>query len=520
MLLLLGAFAASAGDHAAHQAEFGAVPRAYAPPVRGFLPPPTTGPGMTVYGYLAYWDDDLATVPWDDLTHLALFSVAANSDGTLGGTANWDAAGDALAMAAPYDVHVHLCITQFDSSSIASIVSSPTRRASLIEALVDEVAATGAHGVNVDFEGLPVANKQDMVDFTRELDDAVDEVVLATPAVDWSGAWDYSELSKYADLFIMGYGYHWSGSSEAGPGDPLYSGAGTEWSDVHSLSWSIDDYLTWDAVPERVILGLPLYGHWYATAGSSFPTDALSDGETRFYDDAWVDAATYGREYDAGTVSPYFYDGDGQTWYGDTETVRERVIYARDAGIGGVGFWALNYVDDPAFWDMVGEEANPVVTEDPPEETCGTEDPPSDGEGGGLTADAGLPFLAYVGDTVVLTGTGSTVPSGAEPTYAWTQVAGPTVSLDDAAAAEPRFLVEEAGNLVFELTVSDDGDTWSAPAKSYVVVIDPAAGERYGGGGCATAPGAGSGWAALALLGIGGVRRGRSARGRAARRTS
>jgi hypothetical protein len=506
--VLLLTLAALASDHAAHQARFGSEPHVYRPPPRGALPAPTPGPAMTVYGYLAYWDDDLSTVPWDDLTHLALFSVGANSDGSLGPTGNWAAAGDALALGAPYGVKIHLCITQFEPSYIASIISSPSNRAALIDALADQVAATGAHGVNVDFEGLPVANKQDMVDFTRELDAAVDEVVLATPAVDWSGAWDYSELSKYADLFIMGYGYHWSGSSEAGPGDPLYSGAGTEWASQHSLSWTVDDYLYWGSVPERTILGLPLYGHWYGTSGESYPATALTDGETVFYDDAWVDVNAHGRLYDAGSVSPYFFDGAGQTWYGDTDTVRERVIFARDSGIGGVGFWALNYVTDVAFWDMVGTEAGLDPVSDPTTPTC-TEpgDPPAEGDPA-LRADAGQPFLAYVGDTVILSGLGSTTPSGPPVAYEWTQVMGPTVGLD-ADAAEPSFVVEQPGNLTFELRVSD-GTDWSAPARSYVVIIDPAAGERWEqGGGCTSFPGAVP-WLAIAGVSLLTRRRGRA----------
>jgi hypothetical protein len=36
---------------------------------------------------------------------------------------------------------------------------------------------------------------------------------------------------------------------------------------------------------------------------------------------------------------------------------------------------------------------------------------------------------------------------------------------------------------VFELVVGD-GETWSEPTRSYVVVLDPGAGERYLGCGC------------------------------------
>ncbi len=502
LLTLTALAAAPPGEHARQALELGAGAVRHGPPARGPLPPPTPNPAMKVYGYLAYWDDDLQSVPWDELTHIALFSAGANSDGSLYDTQNWDQAAAALAIAEPYGVRVHLCVTNFDPTSMGTLLASPTKRGALLDELVGWVAATGAHGVNIDFEGLPYSAKDDMVAFTQELDAAIEDVVLATPAVDWSGAWDYSELSKNADLFIMGYDYHWGGSAEAGPIDPLYSGPGTPWSYEHSISWSVEDYLYYDADPARTILGLALYGRWWDTAGASFPADALSDGSTVLYEDAWAEAATYGRLYDASSATPYYFDGSGQTWYGDTDSVRERIQYASGEGLGGIGFWALHYVDEPAFWGMVAEEAG-IGDVDPGTDDTGapgTDDPVDPGgEDPTFVADAGAPFLAYVGDTVVLSGAASTGP--APLAYAWTQVEGPAVDLEKPTTAEPRFVVAQPGNLVFELTVGD-GSAWSAPARSHVVVIDPAATTKPApAGGCDHTGGAGAGalLAALAL---------------------
>lgn len=235
MLLSFALFAAihppaaaqDVGVHQRHMTEFG-----HDAPARGVhrgqLPPVTPGPDLTVYGYQAYWDDDLNAVPWDDISHIALFAAEASSSGTLSGTSRWDDAAAAVAMAEPYGVKVHLCVTNFSPSELDTLLSSATARNNLISELQGWVASTGAHGVNIDFEGLPVSVKAEMVTFTRDLAAAVPEVVLAGPAVDWSGAWDYSDLTQHADIFIMGYGYHWSGGSP-GPVDPLYSGSGTVW---------------------------------------------------------------------------------------------------------------------------------------------------------------------------------------------------------------------------------------------------------------------------------------------------
>jgi hypothetical protein len=129
-------------------------------------------------------------------------------------------------------------------------------------------------------------------------------------------------------------------------------------------------------------------------------------------------------------------------------------------------------------------------------------------------ADAGAPFLAYVGDTVVLSGAASTGP--APLTYAWTQTKGPSVALSDATAVAPRFEVVEPGNLAFELVVSSNGAE-SEPATSHVVVVDKGAGSRFGKG-CATVPM--GGWPAVCAAFVLGSRRVRGARPRPARADS
>ena len=384
-------------------------------------------------------------------------------------------------------VRVHLCVTNFDDDSIGAFLASPSARARLIASLADWEQQTGADGVNIDFEGLPAGSKQNMVTFVAELDAAVGDVVLATPAVDWSGAWDYSELSEHADLFIMGYGYHWSGSDSAGPVDPLFGES--PWGEK-SLAWTIDDYLANGARPDRVILGLPLYGYSWGASNDTVPADATSDGDAVMWDEANAIAAAAGRRYDAASHTPWYWSGGRKGWYGDTDSLRERIHYAVEADIGGVGFWALNYDDgDTGLWRMVDEETRlPALP---------TEHDPS-----GFYADAGRPFLAYPGDRVLLSAANSTGPDGATLEFLWTQSAGPRVSLSSDTRTDPSFIVEQPGVHVFDLRVGD-GITFSSPAKSYVIVIDEDAGQSHTDGGCDTSGGA----AGLGMLGLLAVRR-------------
>ena len=44
---------------------------------------PADRPSVTVYGYWPYWSDPLADMPWDQLTHVAIFDVGTDASGNL-----------------------------------------------------------------------------------------------------------------------------------------------------------------------------------------------------------------------------------------------------------------------------------------------------------------------------------------------------------------------------------------------------------------------------------------------------
>jgi GH18 family chitinase len=334
-------------------------------------PPPLRSPGdrpdVTVYGYWPYWGDPLDTVQWDQMTHVALFDVSLESDGTLGNTSRWtNNAAEAMQLAAPWGVKIHLTVTCFSDSIMASVLPDPAKRATAIAQLRTLVDQFGAHGVNIDFEGMDAFLKDDLVAFTQELAAEVDEVYLATPAVDWLGAYDYDELAFASDgLFIMGYGYHWSGGNP-GPVAPLDGGG--VWG-PRSLSWSVDDYRTWGTPDDKIVLGLPLYGRDWPSTDNSIPGTATASGSAAVYSTSKVTGPGFGALWDAQTSTSYaFPSSTRQLWYDDADSVEIKTQYAIDEGLQGFGFWALTYDDaDPDLWQRIDaqthfEDDGPVPT--------------------------------------------------------------------------------------------------------------------------------------------------------------
>ncbi len=396
---------AGPGVHAEH-----AVTRPHAGP-SGLSAGPVDATPATykhwVYGYYAYWAGTLGEIRWDRVSHVALFDVEMTATGELADVyLVTDIIEEALALAEPYGVKIHVAVICFDDVAMAAALGDPIRRGVAVEQLAELVAEYGAHGVSVDFEGMDEGNILDLVAFVEELKAVVPEVTVATPAVDWSQAYHYPKLAAAADaLFIMGYDYHWSGGGP-GPVAPLHGGA--PWS-KWSLEWTLADYLATGVDPQKLIMGLPLYGREWPTTDNSVPGESTGTAKSIVYTAAVAAAGLYGRQWDEVSHTPYYFpDAQTQAWYDDTESLSDKIGWSVAQGMLGVGFWALNYEGgDPAFWDMVAEHTQAPETETGSESGSESGDSSSGSESGDSSSGSGSGGAGgSSGGEVVTTSTG------------------------------------------------------------------------------------------------------------------
>jgi len=334
------------------------------------VPLRTSAPSRVVYGYYPFWVADLSTIRWNALTHLAWFSIDLDGDGDIVAKHGWPDP-DVVNTAHAAGVRVDLTFTLFGGGDIQQLCNSPSRRASTISTIVSEMEAGDADGVSIDFEFVNGDTRAGFLTFIQELRAALDtaghadaEISIAGPTVDWAGGLDMPGLLDAADwFFVMGYGYFWSGSSNAGPTGMLR--VTPQWAPVQSLSMlrtlaTYSEILSADQ-RRQLIWGVPYYGREYVTSSSSPGASVIDQNGAVTYSAAVQDlAGSVEPLYDEGIQNPWYRWQSGGQWhqvyYDDARSLAAKYDLAWAQDLGGVGMWALNY-DKPhgELWDLLEE---------------------------------------------------------------------------------------------------------------------------------------------------------------------
>lgn len=335
-------------------------------------PSRTTNKGLcslnkVVYGWHPYWvGNTYLNYDWSLLSHFSFFSYEVDAaTGNANSTHGWATSAAVDAALASGNTKVTLTVTLF--SNHATFFGSATAQQTLITNLINLIQSRGAHGVNIDIEGLPAANKTAfsnfMVNLANQMHAAIPNSDVSTVlyAVDWNNVFDFTNMASVVDNFIiMGYDYYWTGSTTAGPNDPLYHYSTTY---NFNLSKTITYYLNKGCPKNKLILGLPYYGREWPTASATVPSSATANGVSKIYNTIKTNAsgnysaANY--QYDADSYSDIYVFNNGtqkQCFISLENSIRKRMEHINTTGIGGMGIWALGYDDGfPELWDAIDD---------------------------------------------------------------------------------------------------------------------------------------------------------------------
>ena len=335
-------------------------------------------PGHELYGFVPYWEMDdgiaehLATVP---LTTLALFSVTHTSKGAVNESQNgYKAITGAIGKRLVSEAHargsrVDVVYTSFGATRNKRLFENEELQAKVIEALVAFVAEVGADGINVDVEALSPTLVPAYGSFVGRLRTALTasdpdhRITASTGAGALGAAMAVAAAEAGADrIFLMGYDYRVAASSP-GASAPLDRSDGGE----RDLRWSIELYSALGVPPDRLLLGLPLYGVTWPVAGPVVGApetgrgdawiprrhlDLLRNAEARPVRDEveQVDVYFVASDGTLGVPTPgstATTDGPDRTWtavYVDSpETLAPKLALANEHGYAGAGFWAVGY---------------------------------------------------------------------------------------------------------------------------------------------------------------------------------
>ncbi|MCR2049914.1 glycosyl hydrolase family 18 protein [Acetatifactor muris] len=233
------------------------------------------------------------------------------------------------------------------------VLSSTTKRRTLVQSIVDTASGLGLEGVNIDFEGLDQKCGVHYVQFLKELSVlcrssglilSIDNYV----PFNFNNYYRLDVQGQIADyVIIMGYDEHWHGSGDPG------SVASIEY-----VSNGLARTLEEEQVPaEKVVNALPFYTILWKTEGAEVTDQYITLNNVEDY----LQRMNIQPEWDEAVCQNYAEWQSGsatyQIWVEDEESIAVKLNVMNAKNIGGVAVWRLGYGTSEA-WDLIAAFAN------------------------------------------------------------------------------------------------------------------------------------------------------------------
>jgi spore germination protein YaaH len=286
-----------------------------------------------------------------NLTGIAPFLFTIDPSGKVTGNHNSEAMAAAKSRGIKTFALVHnLAGPWFNGSLAKSVLGNPLNRQRAVYNIANIVRTYGYTGVNIDFESVPASMRQALTSFVSELAGALRPeghlVTISVPAKtrdswtdDWSGAYDYQALAKYADMIML---MTYDQNFRSGPPGP-----------IASIGWVEDvvQFAVSQAPANKFLLGLAAYGYDWPSYGDA---NAISVGQ------AMDIARRNGRtvQWSDRDKSPYFtYYKSGvkrTVWFESGNSYRYKLDLVKRYGLKGVALWRLGF-EDSTMWSTINQ---------------------------------------------------------------------------------------------------------------------------------------------------------------------
>lgn len=275
------------------------------------------------------------------------------------------------------------------SDTFSPMAADPAARANFVQSCIRFCETYDCFdGVDIDWEypGYPAHNgrPQDTENFTKLLQElheafkAREPALLLTIAAP-AGPWHYANIEidrihPYLDwLNLMTYDFHgpWGGEQDSVTNHHAALYPVSQGDDRLNVSSAVEAYLAMGVPPEKLVVGIPLYGKTYAGAGSTadglFSTYAgpgsgtTSEAGVRFFSDIHTNLLSVYTAYrDEASGACWLHNEDPQhthylefiTW-DDEISIRKKCGFIRQQGLGGAMVWELGEDTWTDGWDAM-----------------------------------------------------------------------------------------------------------------------------------------------------------------------
>ena len=317
---------------------------------------------------LAYARD---TLDFSAVSTLVFFSLQAGADGSILHDSRWKAWNGPVFDAVRDRAHaagtkVVVSVSRFswspDETAVTSaLLGSTPHQQRLAREIAAEVVRRGVDGVNVDLEPVPVGQSGAFTAFVRRLRSALDAVgpglQLTVAVTGYYSSYDVRGLVApgAADaIYLMGYHYAGWWSKRAGSNAPL-GGTGYDVADTIAK-------LRAGGVPaERLIVGVPYYGHLWPTVSGALDAPTTGQGSDIVLASGLAILATVSSHWDPVQRVTWAAWRENGTWVqlylDDPRALAAKWDRFLQLGLLGTGMWTIGFEGAPGAANAALREA-------------------------------------------------------------------------------------------------------------------------------------------------------------------
>ncbi|MGI8589199.1 MAG: glycosyl hydrolase family 18 protein [Chloroflexia bacterium] len=292
----------------------------------------------------------------DQLNYVSPWFYTVDGNGSVNGTAQ-PAVNDLLR--ARSIKNLPMVRNSAGYSIFHDVLRDPAKRDSIIAQLRNLVLDNGYDGITIDFEAINGGDEALLTAFMSSLYQDFKAhnklVAMAVPPktrdanTGWAGAYNYHDLSRSADYFIvMAYDQHYAGG-QPGP--------------IAPMPWLNDvaNYASATLGSGKIIWGIGVYGYdWNTSFTPRKPADPRTFGETQALSVNFAGGG--GIIYDAENQAPsliYLQDNQRhEVWYEDKQSFGAKIGLVQGRNFLGFALWRLGQ-EDPGVWDTIGSLRGP-----------------------------------------------------------------------------------------------------------------------------------------------------------------